>query len=147
MYIRPDKSKTKHCARRICVVYIMGANANIIKAWPLRSRARGSSLKSQVAMALEVAGRQPAPWRPGLQQHVSREEGMQRSSPNSTEAMLTSPSSSISFAPSSCGPFPPPTKSQQKSGTLTSKPATPRTRTSRSRCSHGAETVTRGATS
>jgi hypothetical protein len=64
-------------------------NTNIIKAWPLRSRARGSSLKSQIAMALEVAGRQPAPWRPGLQQHVSREEGMRRSSFESTKAVLT----------------------------------------------------------
>ena len=41
------------------------------QAWSLWSRVGGSSVESQVSMAIEVEWRQPAPRRPGLQQHVS----------------------------------------------------------------------------
>lgn len=59
--MRPQQSRCKYSRM----------DTNITKAWTLWSRARGSSVKSQVAMAFEMAGPQPASRRPGLQQHVS----------------------------------------------------------------------------
>lgn len=71
-YVHPTERQLDEIfARRSRVARIARIYTDVVQAWTLRSRARGSSVKSQIAMALEMAGPQPAPRRSGLQQHVS----------------------------------------------------------------------------
>jgi hypothetical protein len=71
-YVHPTEQQSDEtCARNNRAVRLLKINTNILKAWTLWSRTRGSSVKSQIAMASEMAGPQPTPRRSGLQQHVS----------------------------------------------------------------------------
>jgi len=64
---------------RECELAIRGEYwLTVSQAWSLWSRARGSSVESQIPMALQVEWRQSAPRRPGLQQHGSREKSMRQ---------------------------------------------------------------------
>ena len=81
---------------RVCALGRILTNRS--QAWSLWSRARGSSVESQVPMAFEVEWCQSAPRWSGLQQHGSREKGMRQPRIRPGKSILTYAPSSTSFA-------------------------------------------------